>query len=890
MSNSDGNNSDYREKYIRVLEDRIHVTDRLRDEEARFSTLSADVVLMHKEIIQLRAALTRFSVPPSYTPSPAHITEFTTHIIRQAMALDQPDSFNNSQLAASVTELYHLEAWAGQSNHDYSHMHLQLTDRNQYSHDSQNRCQIHQPFASDPQQCHQQQQQLPPASTQQQQHPQSQTPSQPNSHTYSRASQPIQPKPTKTNPRSKDASSSSTTPAVKEMLPIHPAYPPGSIIPWPKIFEDAHFLKPGFILSDNQVNSAEKLALRFLIKNYGVERANGYQVKHVYGKRERCFGIPQEMVKEFLSVSWFRPSEDKKAAVTLPTQIAGPSDGTVSTAATSKKANNSSTERLPVYEAGAAEQSQALTHEQQTWAQQRNQQQLMAKRVRDEQHQLQLKQIQLQEHQKNVQEHQFQLQQHQQQLQEFQEQHQSDSDSHQKHRQLQIATRQQQELTSLAPPAWLSHQLLSPEEVIAAQQREESKRQAQAYLQTFIKARKKDPDVAAQQISEPFEEFFPDSSPPPQSCTTETAPNSANPIRSASLESFPCPPMGYFPAAPSRRQLFTEFSESGNEPLACPKCNQTVSESDPEGSKFPGCDHANLQNCEPVSTETQTEIEPDTLRITSNLESLARSATPQHDLEQTQQQLPTQPRQLKLRLIAPMPETIAADVSLSTTGDGGEEKAEGGKSTPRRSGRSSTQAGSEGSSRRSSVRLRKEDRAHTKDPAERKPKKLKLSNSSSQKTEKKIVYDTFHKLNKPVQSVALDQCSAPISGAESDYVHAATSAEQSEPLILSPDIKESLVKYASLISSIVPQYKDLLREKRTLVKRKVKEYLISRIGTKQLNMLTIFGAEGVPNTYGIPEIMIPEFSRWANQELREHIRTLAEEQNISSVDPVNINI
>ncbi|KAJ3253850.1 hypothetical protein HDU77_004346 [Chytriomyces hyalinus] len=883
MSISDANNSDYREKYIRVLEDRIHVTDRLRDEEARFSTLSADVILMHKEIVQLRAALTRFSAPPSYTPSPAHITEFTTHIIRQAMALDQPDSFNNSQLAASVTEMYHLEAWAGQSNHDYSHMHLQPTDRNQSIYDSQNRCQIHQPFPSDAQQCHQQQQQLPPAPTQQQQHPQSQTPSQPNSHTHSRASQPIQPKPT-TNPWSKDASSSS--PALKEMLPTHPSYPPGSIIPWPKLFEDAHFLKPGVILSENMFDTAEKLALRFLIKTYGVERANGYQVKHVYGKRERCFGIPQEMVKEFLSVSWFRPSEDQKAAVTLPTQISGPSDGTVSTAATFKKANSTSTERRPVYKADAAEQPQALTHEQETWTQQRNQHQLMAKRVRDEQHQLQLKQIQLQEHQKNVQEHQRQLQQQQQQLQELQEQHNSDNDSNQNQKQSQIASRKQQQLTSQAPPAWLSHQLLSPEEVTAAQQREESKRQAQAYLQTFIKARQKDPHVAAQQISETSEEFLPDSSPPPQSCTTETAPNSANPIRSASLESFLCPPMGYFPAAPSRRQLFAELLESGKEPLSC-KCNRTASDSGREGSKCPECDHANLQNCKPLSTETQTEIEPDKLRIPSNLELLARIATPQQGLEQTEQ-LPSQPRQLKLRLIAPMPETsAAADVSLSATGDSGEEKPEGAKSTPRRSGRSSTHAGNEGSSRRSSVRIRKEDRAQTKDTAERKPKKPKLSNSSSQKTEKKFVYDTFHKVNKPVQSVALDQCGAPISGAESDYVHAATSAEQSGPLILSPDIKESLVKYASLISSIVPQYKDLLREKRTLVKRKVKEYLISRIGAKQLNMLTIFGAPGVPNTYGIPEIMIPEFTRWANHELREHIRTLAEEQNMLLVDPGN---
>ncbi|KAJ3235412.1 hypothetical protein HDU81_000553 [Chytriomyces hyalinus] len=844
MANNDPNNNDYREKYIRVLEDRIHVTDRLRDEEARFSTLSADVILMHKEIIQLRAALMRFSVPHSYTPSPAHITEFSTDIIRQAMALEQPDSFNNSQLAPAVAEPYPLEAWAAQGNHGYTHMHPHQTDRNQSPNDSQNRCQIHphQSFHSQAQLCQEQQYAhfQPPSQSQSAQY-------QPNSHTTSRTPQAIQPKPSKPNPRSKDASSSSATPVLPEMLPIHPSYPPGSIIPWPKLFEDAQFLKPGFTLSDNQFNSAEKLAHRFLIKNYGVERANGYQVKHVYGKRERCFGIPQEMVKEFLSVSWVSPSEYQKAGV-LATQIIGPSDGS----------------------AGAIEQPPPLTQEQQIWVQQRNQQnqqQLMANRVRDEQRQLQLKQIQLQEHQKNIQDQQRQLQQHQHHLHELQEHHQPDKDS----------PRNQKQLQGQAAPAWLSHQLLSPEEVTAAQKREESKRQAQTYLQSFIKVRQKDPDVTTQQISEATAEFSPEDSPPPPSCTTETAPNSANPVRSASLESYFRPLMGFFPAAPNRGQLFTEFSEPRKELLA--KCNRTPSESDPGGSTCLGCDEPNLQNCKPTSSDSKTEIEPKNLRMSNLFESLALNATPKAGLKQTQQQLPQQDRQLKLRLIAPMPETNAADASLSTSG---EEKSEGTKSTPRRSARASSHAANEGSSRRSSGRLRKEDRSQTKDASgtvERKRKKPKLSNASS-KTEKTIVYDTFHKLNQPVQGVALDKGGAPASGTESDYVHAAASAEQSAPFILSPDMKETFVKYASLISSIVPQYKDLLREKRTLVKRKVKEYLISRIGAKQLNFLTIFGAPGVPNTYGIPAIMIPDFTLWANHELREHIRTLAEEQNI----------
>ncbi|KAJ3027571.1 UNVERIFIED_CONTAM: hypothetical protein HDU68_003562 [Siphonaria sp. JEL0065] len=73
--------SDYRAKYIKLLEDRIDASDKLQIEETLTSKMTADVALLHAEIVALRAVCAKAQVVPSLLPAPSILTHSARSII-----------------------------------------------------------------------------------------------------------------------------------------------------------------------------------------------------------------------------------------------------------------------------------------------------------------------------------------------------------------------------------------------------------------------------------------------------------------------------------------------------------------------------------------------------------------------------------------------------------------------------------------------------------------------------------------------------------------------------------------------------------------------------------------------------------------------------------------
>ncbi|ORY37491.1 hypothetical protein BCR33DRAFT_721534 [Rhizoclosmatium globosum] len=95
---------------------------------------------------------------------------------------------------------------------------------------------------------------------------------------------------------------------------------------------------------------------------------------------------------------------------------------------------------------------------------------------------------------------------------------------------------------------------------------------------------------------------------------------------------------------------------------------------------------------------------------------------------------------------------------------------------------------------------------------------------------------------------------------------AALSAEHAVPP------PQPMTKYTAILQSMMPEFRTAPRELRTVIKREVKEYLLSRVGGADHLALCIIKGNGkdIPNTYGVPERLRAEFREWAYGRLNIH--------------------